>query len=69
MREVTIYKTGETFGMKVWADRENPTPDELEPEGADLIIYTTMPTEWAEYVARKTKDVVHVILSDIYKPK
>jgi len=67
MRDVTIYKSGETFGMKVWADRENPTPEELKPDGAEFVIYTAMPTDWAEAMKKKTKDATSVILSHLCK--
>jgi len=63
MRDVTISKHGEGYRMVAWANREDPTSEELTPDGAEIVMYTIMPSDWVEYVLEKSKDEISKILS------
>ena len=64
MRDVTIYRHEDGKAKVVpWKDRENPTPEELRPAGARLIVYTPMPHDWYQMIKHRTEEEVNTILS------
>lgn len=69
MRTVTVYRSGGTFGMVAWKDRDNPTESELQPEGATKKAYLPMPHDFVDSLAKKTSDEVSEILMDYFFKK
>lgn len=65
MKDVTLWRSNEDGKARMieWSDRDHPTEEEMMPEWHRFIVYTTMPTDWVEYVKNKTEDEVNVILS------
>lgn len=64
MRDVTIYRHEDGKAKVVpWSDRDNPTQEELHPEGARLIVYTPMPHDWYQMIKNRTEEEVNTILS------
>lgn len=66
MKNVSIYRNLQTSeaGFKIWEDPDKPTDKELTPDGADIVIYTTLPTELVEFLLGTTRDKVSQVLSD-----
>lgn len=64
MLDVTIYRHEDGKAkIKVWKDRDNPTEEEMKPQGARLIVYTPMPHDWYHMIKNKTEEEVNTILS------
>ena len=64
MLDVTIYRHEDGKAKVVpWSDRDNPTQEELHPEGARLIVYTPMPHDWYQMIKNRTEEEVNTILS------
>ena len=65
MQKVTIYRHNDgSARMSPWADQEKMTKEEISPVGAELIMYTALPSEVVEYLKNATKDRVSELLSD-----
>lgn len=64
MRDVTIYRHEDGKARVIpWSDRDNPTQLEIDPIGATMLTYTTMPHDWVQWIRTKTEDEVNDILS------
>lgn len=66
MKNVSIYRNLQTSeaGFRIWADPDKPTPVELTPDGADIVIYTTLPSELVEFLLNAKRDKVSQVLND-----
>ena len=64
MKNVTIYRHNDSSARIVtWSSRDKPTPKELTPEGAEIIMYTVLPHDEVDYLLNATKDKVSEHLS------
>jgi hypothetical protein len=65
MEQVTIYRHNDLSArFTMWADESKATAKELTPEGAEIIVYTKLPTELVEYLLEATKENVSRALND-----
>ncbi len=63
MREVTVFRRiDESVGMIEWADRDNPTPEEITPIGATKIYHTIFPCCMLDHFRDMKQDQVTAIL-------
>jgi hypothetical protein len=64
MQKVTIWRHNDgSARISPWADQEKMTKEEISPVGAELIMYTSLPSEVVEYLKTATKDRVSELLS------
>lgn len=66
MKNVSIYRNLQTSkaGFRIWENPDEPTPAELTPDGADIVIYTSLPSELIEFLLEAKRSKVNEVLSD-----
>lgn len=64
MRDVTLFRHEDWHaGIIPWADRDNPTEAELNPEWARIIIHTIFTHDQVDALVGQTKDHISKALS------
>jgi len=69
MRDVTMYRRKDgSVDYIAWQDRDHPTKEEIDPVGAEYIVYTTFPHQTIDGLKNLTKDKVDAFL-DMFIPR